>query len=157
MDQDGICNLFSSISYKNSVTGAQLGVSLEKGRNLKRNQTVVEPLLLVSVEGWWLVQISEMTSRRIGGVGFTLLDMESFGRGLLCGLEAQRVGITKTFSSRACCSSMKWATEVLSRGWVSLSYCRKDELRIVRQFLGAGRFILHVPCGKETSDLVILW
>lgn len=76
MDQDGIRNLFSSISYKNSATGAQLGVSLEKGHNLKRNQMVVEPSLLAYVEGWWLLQISEMTNRRIGGVGFTLLDME---------------------------------------------------------------------------------
>lgn len=83
MDQDGIHNLFSSISYKNSATGAQLGVSLEKGHNLKRNQMVVEPSLLAYVEGWWLLQISEMTNSRIAGHG------ESFGRGLLCGLETQ--------------------------------------------------------------------
>lgn len=116
MDQDGSRNLFSSISYKNSVTGTQSGVSLEKGRNLKRNQMVVEPSLLVYVEGWWFMQISEMTNRRIGGVSFTVLDMERVLAEVCFVVE-----ITKTFSSRACYSSMKWATEVLSRGWVSHS------------------------------------
>lgn len=51
--------------------------------------------------------IGEMTHTRTGVVSFTLLDMESSGRDLLCGLETHRVEITKILPSRAC-YSMKW-------------------------------------------------
>lgn len=46
--------------------------------------------------------------------------------------------------------------EELTKAWVAHSL-RKQWALDCEAISGAGRFILLVPCGKETSDLVILW
>lgn len=50
---------------------------------------------------------------------------------------------------------MKWATEVLTGGWVSHS--PQKQALDCEAVSRAGRLILRGPCGEETSDLVILW
>lgn len=83
----------------------------------------------------------------------TLLRMLNSAKDQPHGLETHTMEITKTLLGL-----LKWAAASALVGLgLSLRHSGKNESWLVRQCAGEVRLILCRLCGKETSDLVILW